>query len=286
VTALKDIVERLSRVSVEQAFDPFTLLVWPEQLDREQWFTSPRFISLYGTDVYEEMSEAERRRLSFFEAVNFYSLNIHGERMLIQGLCQRLYQSGNEIISPYLHHFLAEENKHMFYFGNFCARYAGKIYPEKKMTFEREYAPGEEDFLFFAKVVIFEEIVDVHNREMSRDDRLVPISQQINFLHHFEEKRHLSFGRKLLRDLLARYRDAWSSETLTRVRQYLAEYFQATWKEYYNPEVYRDAGLPDAFALRRRALDHPRCRQHRQSVSAGCLAFFRNAGILENEVTL
>jgi hypothetical protein len=283
---MREIVERLSRVSVEQAFDPFTLVQWPDELDQEQWFTSPEFISLYGTDVYQTMSESQRRRLSFYEAVNFYSLNIHGERMLIQGLSQRLYRPESETISPYLHHFLGEENKHMFYFGNFCTRYAGKVYPEKKLVFEREFAPGEEDFLFFAKVVIFEEIVDVHNREMSRDQRLVPISQQINFLHHFEEKRHLSFGRKLLRDLFARYREAWSVETLARIRGYLAEYFKATWKEYYNPQVYRDAGLADGFELRRHAFDHPWSRRHRQRVSAGCVTFFRNTGILESEVSL
>ena len=32
----------------------------------------------------------------------------------------------------------------MVYFGTFCNRYAGKIYPERKLAFPREYAPGDD----------------------------------------------------------------------------------------------------------------------------------------------
>jgi hypothetical protein len=231
------------------------------------------------------MDDAQRKLLSFYEAVNFYSLNIHGERMLIEGLSRRLYRRGNEAISPYLHHFLDEENKHMYYFGSFCSRYAGKVYPEKKLVMDREQVPGEDDFLFFARVVVFEEIVDVHNREMAKDARLVPLAREINRLHHFEETRHLSFGRKVTQELWETWRPRWSDDDAARVRGYLADYVGATWKEYYNPEMYRDAGLDGGFALRRKAWDSEHRTAHRARVTAPCMRFFRAAGILEHEVT-
>ena len=112
------------------------------------------------------------KRLSFCETVNFFSLNIHGEKRLIEGLARRLYRRGMEDLTAYLHHFLDEENKHMVYFGGFCTEYAGKVYPDRKVAFPREYAAGEEDFLFFAQVLIFEEIVDVYNVHLATDERL------------------------------------------------------------------------------------------------------------------
>jgi len=160
-------VEKLCDSSRENYVNPYTYLEWPQMPDKEQWFMSPELISLYGTSAYETLSDAQRKRLSFYEAVNFFSLNIHGEKSLVEGLAQRLYRKDQNDIAPYLHHFLDEENKHMVYFGGFCLRYAGKVYPDRKMVIPREYAPGEEDFLFFAKVMVFEEIVDVYNVRMS-----------------------------------------------------------------------------------------------------------------------
>ena len=91
---------------------------------------SPDLISLHGTRHWDALDEQGRRVLSFFELVNFFSINIHGERMLIEGLAKRLYRKHAETVTPYLHHFLDEENKHMFYFGRFCNQYAGKVYAE------------------------------------------------------------------------------------------------------------------------------------------------------------
>src|SRR5262245_43955558 len=216
---------------------------WPETIAGDHWFTSPELVSLHGTDRWASLDEVARKRLSFWEAVNFYSLNIHGEKPLVEGLAQRLYRRGSEGIDAYLHHFLDEENKHMVYFGEFCTRYAGRIYPDKKLAFPREYAPGEEDFLFFAKVLIFEELVDVYNVEMSLDSRLHAIARQINTVHHLDEARHLVFGRRLVPELFHRYALGWSADTLQSVRGYLAAYLGATWREYYSPQVYRDAGL-------------------------------------------
>ncbi len=286
MTALEATVERLCRVSVENFIDPFSRLEWPDRIDEDAWYTSPELISLHGTPAYEELSLPQRKRLGFFEAVNFFSLNIHGERMLIEGLARRLYRRGQETISPYLHHFLDEENKHMTYFGRFCTRYAGKVYPEKKLPFPQEFAPGEEDFLFFAKVLVFEEIVDVYNRRMARDERVAPIAREIHGLHHFEEARHLVFGRELVAELFERHREQWSDGVLRGVRRTLAAYLSATWKEYYNPEVYRDSGLASPFELRRAALASPGGEAHRAEVSQGCLRFLLQNGILEEKPRL
>jgi hypothetical protein len=284
--AFARLVAKLCAASQQYAVDPYADVVWPEQLEPEQWYTSPEYISLYGTEVYDRLSTAEQQRLSFYEAVNFFSLNIHGEKALVAGLAQRLYRPGDDGLTPYLHHFLAEENKHMVYFGGFCQRYAGKVYADRKLALPRPGADGEDDVLFFAKVLIFEEIVDVYNRHMAGDARLVPIVRQIHLLHHREETRHLAFGRKLLQRLCAHYAPTWSAETLQGVRDYLRTYMVTMWQEYYNPTVYQDAGLADPYSVQRHALSHVACRAHRQRISAPCQRYLVAHGMLTEEFCL
>lgn len=281
--SLEELSDRLVRISRDNTIDVFSSIEWPDSISVEDWHFTPEMISLYGTPYWERLDETARQRLSFFEAVNFFSLNIHGERILIQGLAKRLHRRDTGAISDYLHHFLDEENKHMYYFGRFCRDYAGKIYADRKLALPREYAAGEEEFVFFANVLVFEEIVDVYNRTMARDQRVHALSREINRLHHFEESRHLAFGRRLVADLYARWSPEWSDEVKRRVSDGLIAFMDATWQEYYNPEVYEDAGIVDAFAVRRAVIDHPATRAHRSDTSAVVFRTFNEIGVFGEE---
>src|SRR5205814_2962320 len=107
------------------------------------------------------------------------------------------------------------------YFATFCLQYAGKIYPDRKVVFPREYAPGEEHMLFFGRVMIFEEIVDYFNRRMATDERLSTVAREINRLHHADESRHLIFGRRIVKELFEHFRPKWSEATVEGIRSYL-----------------------------------------------------------------
>lgn len=284
-----DTVEQLHRASVRQFVNPYDYIEWPDVVDPRQWFTSPELISIFDTGTWHGLDEETRRRLSFFEAVNFFSLNIFGERQQMEGLAARLYGAENQRLTKYLHHFLDEENKHNILFGTFCLTYAGKVYPHVRLEFGRDYEDGEEDFLFFARILIFEDIADRHNLVMAKDQRLAPVAREINHLHHLEESRHLRFGKVVVTDLWNRYAPQWSDATVAGVRRHLGDFLLASWRQYYNPAVYRDAGLGTAaacFALREQALEDPRRQAHRRQMSSHCLRFLRDAGILTEEVAL
>jgi hypothetical protein len=205
----------------------------------------------------------------------------------VQGLVHRLYlkTSGREI-TDYLHHFVDEENKHMVMFGEFCHRYVGRVYPEKKIALAREYNPGEEEVAFFCKVMVVEELGDYYNVTIDRDERVEPLVRKINRVHHVDEARHLAFGRVHLAELCARHLPAWPAETLSGFRTWLAEYLRASWGDYYNPAMYRDAGLPDAYELRQLALAHPACAAHRRCASDKLVKYFLKTGLLAEEPAL
>ena len=269
----------LSKGSVKSYSNPYAEFDWPEQLGAGEWCFSPELISIHGTPAFAALDDAQKQMLSFWESINFFSLNIHGEKALLHGIADRMYAHYPPEISAYLHHFLGEENKHMTLFGTFCNRYARKVYPSKAMVVPRDYEHGEADFLFFAKVLIFEELVDFFNVAMGKDARLNPLVQQINWYHHCDEARHLTFGRTVTKYLYEYYARGWSEETKANIPAYLADYLRATWREYYNPSVYADAGIEDAYNVYKATWDAAPARKLREKVSRSCIDFF-----IDNEI--
>jgi hypothetical protein len=179
-----------------------------------------------------------------------------------------------------------EENKHMIMFGEFCHRYVGKVYPEKKISLPREYAKGEEDVAFFCKVMVVEEYGDYYNVAIEKDERVEPLVRQLNRVHHVDEARHLAFGRVRLVELFEQHAAGWGSETLHGFRGWLAAYLKASWADYYNPTMYKDAGLQDGYNLRQAALAHPTCTEHRQRASAKLVNYFIKYGMLSEAPVL
>jgi hypothetical protein len=286
---ISKLVEALSASSRRNYHNIYDYIQWPASVDPDaDWCTAPELVSLYGTPLWERLGERARKRLAFWEAVNFYSLNIRGETALMQGLAARLYRAEHGDLAPYLHHFLDEENKHCVLFGTFCSRYGGKVYDDRKLWEEaRSYEEGEEDFLFFAKVLIFEEVVDRFNLAMSKDERLHPVALAINLNHHLEEARHLAFGRRVVQELWARHAPGWSAETRAAVPRYLELFMRTSWREYYNPDMYADARVAEELGdsertpwdLQQDAWESPTAVALRSEMTGKCVSFFRKTGI-------
>lgn len=270
---------RLSRASAKNFLDPGQL-EWPEEASAEHWYFSPELISLHGSPTWDALDEAGRKRLSFFEAVNFFSLNVHGEKYLISEISRILYRSDEAALDRYLLHFIEEEAKHMMYFAGFCERYAGKVYPDRTLKLAAGVDPELERFLLFARICLFEEIVDEYNRIMAADRRLAPIARNINRYHHLEESRHLAFGRRFLKELLEGWSAAESETRRPTVQSQLGAFLELTWKQYYNPDVYADAGIPGAFEVWQETYQADHARVHRQAVMKARLGPLAGLGLV------
>ncbi len=276
-----DHLVKLSKASLRNFTDPGEI-EWPAEADAAAWHFTPELISIYGTPAWDALDDAAQRRLSLFEAVNFFSLNVHGEKFLISEISRHLYTDEHPELSRYLLHFVEEETKHMMYFSDFCNRYAGKVYRDRTLQLDHGLESDLATFLLYARIYLFEEIVDEYNRIMAADERLAPIAREINRMHHVEESRHLAFGRKYLRYLVERDEDEWDAWTRTRVREHLNGFLDLAWKQYYNPDVYEDAGLSDAFGTWRSAYDDPSRQRHRTRINRKRLGLLRELELLED----
>ncbi len=273
-------MDKLSRASANNFLDP-AQLEWPDRVDVNAWHFTPELISLYGTPEWRSLDEATRQRLSFYEAVNFFSLNIHGEKYLVSEVSRRLYQDDNLSLNQYLLHFIEEESKHMMYFSNFCQRYANKVYADKTLALSKEANRDLDTFLLFARIYLFEEIVDEYNRIMAADNRISGIAREINRIHHVEEARHLAFGRKFLSQQLSMHSAGWDAATRAQIKDHLESYLAMIWKQYYNPQVYADAGIENAFALWQSVTNSPAATRHRQKICSTRLGLMRKLNLME-----
>jgi hypothetical protein len=283
LAAIRQPVEWLVDSSRRTFQNPFSPVDWPDTVDpRSAWFFSPELSSLHGTELWHGLDDTQRHELTFLEALNFFSLNIHGERELIRGLAARLYRPDLVEVAPYLHHFIDEENKHSLYFGTFCRRY-GHLYRSRQLGSGDVAPSADADLRFFTKVLVFEEIVDRLNLLQSKDERLHPVARFINHSHHADEARHLVFGRRVVEALWHAHAPTWSEAQIDDLRRYVEQFYVMAWREYYNPDVYRDAGLDAPWDVAQEAWDAAAQREHRRSVSRRSVRFLIDCGLLTEE---
>ncbi|CAM5637941.1 MULTISPECIES: diiron oxygenase [Streptomyces] len=254
----RGILDRLATKSIDDYYNPYRLFEWPEQLPEDMWWMSPELTTTYGTEWAEKLTPEQLHTLSKHESINFYSLNVHGIRELLVEVVNRIHTAGFETPSEFFHHFIGEENEHMWFFAEFCLRYGKKIYRQPAGGAETA-APSDkvQSLLVFARILIFEELVDHFNSAMAEDERLHETIRGINRIHHQDESRHIAFGRELVNLLHQDLKRTATEQELDEVSTYLRRYMRHSFESLYHPQVYRDAGIERPHELRRALLDSP-----------------------------
>jgi hypothetical protein len=279
----REILDRLSSMSVEDYYNPYRMFEWPDELPADMWWMSPTLTTTYGTDVAEELTQEQLRALSRYESINFYSLNVHGIRELLIEVTKRIHTAEFAVPSQFFHHFIGEENEHMWFFAEFCLRYGSKIYKQPRGGAETIPPNNAESLLVFARILIFEELVDHFNSKMALDKSLHDTIRRINRIHHQDESRHIAFGRELVRTLFANFRAQATSEELAQISDYLKRYMSFSFESLFNPQVYQDAGVAKPLEIRRRLLDGPRRPEFEQQIFRKTLSFLTKHGILDDK---
>jgi len=279
-----DVVETLDHLVADATahhYSPYTRFDWVDELAEQQWWMTPGLLSVAGTRHARELDEKQLMRLSKWEVINFFSLNIHGIRELLIEVTRRIHTPGFELPSEFFHRFLGEENGHMWFFAQFCLRYGDKIYPDKSLP----VTTAEEDtdvahFLVFARILVFEELVDHFNLRMGRDTMLHPLIREVNQVHHDDEWRHIIMGRKLVSLLYEPLRERGDQELRDRLDLYLRRYITASVQSLYNPSVYRDAGIAEPFAFREGLLRDPARASHHETFFKRVTGFLSSQEII------
>lgn len=281
VTTRQRSLERLIGLSVTHKNNPFADIQWPESIPEDTLWMPKQLMTVYGTKAAEALSEEDWVRLSKWESIWFYSFNVHGERHLLRDVLDCMHTPGYEDISEYMHHFVCEENNHSWFFSYFCTRYGGKVYTDKRIQFQAEIpTPAVQAFLTFARILILEEILDYYNVAIEKDQNIPDIIRQLNRLHHFEEARHMTFGRMLVADPFETVVKTGTDDDVFSCQNYLQRYITWCVESLYYPQMYRDAQIHDAYAFRNAVMADPARQDHHDALTSRIKTFLIKIGAL------
>ncbi len=249
--------QRLSENSKSKFYNVFAEITWPEKIDHQTYWMSPELLSVDGTAQSDALSEEQKLSLSRWELVNLFGFFTQGEANLIRNVLLRLHNPSFRQVQNYFYHFIDEENKHMWFFKEFCLRYAGKIYPVKLIDLGQKEEQDVEDVKSFMRILIIEEMGDYFNVVMKEDERLPKIVRTINHQHHLDESRHIAMGRELISELVQQLRQCHSQDKISALGRFMDDYMKSCIENLYNPYVYQDVGLHDGYDLREQLLADP-----------------------------
>jgi hypothetical protein len=196
--ARETIAKRLLAGSVKRSYSPIVDLDWDAPLDEDKYFLPPRVCSLYGTDLWNSLSEEQRIEMSRQEMANILSVGIWFENLLNRALLQRLLSE--DPAAAQTHYALTEmgdECRHMVMFGRAIERSGAR--PYGLLWWERLIMTllpfGMRGSLLWVAALVGEEIFDALQREMLDDPQLQPLISRLMRIHVTEESRHIGFAR-------------------------------------------------------------------------------------------
>ncbi len=188
---------QLVAASSRTTLDPFESVDWDRPIDDSAFHTTPELLSLYGTSVWNRMTDAERIEYSRHETAAIYGAGIWFENALMQVILRHL--TTVDVTDP-MHRYLlvevADECRHSTMFGEYIRR-AGTPSYAASLPFEPDDSAAART-LSYLLVLAVEELLDFVNRAAMRDERIHPTVREISRLHVLEEARHVAFAKSFL----------------------------------------------------------------------------------------
>ncbi|MDX5931934.1 diiron oxygenase [Acidiphilium acidophilum] len=265
-----DLVDRLNTHSTRYR-DPVQSIPW-DTLDPNLPWLPDHLISLHGTETFDRMTPAQRRRLSHCEFVAFCELGLWLEMLFIQRLggnsLTQLYRDPDDY--HYQLHELREEVGHSLMFLE-TRRRSGIDFmtpPHERPPLARLFArfAPQHAAAFWATILIGEDVPDRMGRLIVADRTLPEAVLAITRLHSREEARHIAFARTMIARKTTTMPSWQKAATALMLREIMRQFLDTAF--YPSPRVYRAAGLDQPRARAAEARSNP----HRIALRAQCAA--------------
>ena len=255
-----DVLARLLASSDKLSYDPQTEVDWETPLDPTQHGLNPEWSTLYGTKLWDEMTEQQRVTLTRHEVGSIMSTGIWFEMILQQMLLREQYTADVTASSfQFALTEIADECRHSLMFARACQTMGVPHYVPSRLVVElaRGLKTTASNESAYGSILVAEEILDVMQRDWMRGESVLPIIRTTSKIHVVEEARHMKFARHEIREhlqgvsALRRRQSAWLIATAAFVIV----------KSMVNPAVYEAAGLD-----RKRAVAEAKANEHHHAL--------------------
>ena len=269
---------RLLRSSARMSYDPEVDLDWDAPLADGLWFMQPERLSLYGTPIWDRLTEEQRIELSRHEVASIASVGLWFELILMQMMARELYDADHT--SDRTHYALTEmgdECRHSIMFGRAIARCGAPAYGPTAHVHRlgRGFKAVASGVSAYASILVAEEILDRWQRELMKDERVQPLIRMVSRVHVLEEARHMAFAREEVERAVPRLSKAGLAlhRTLTAQTGFMVA------RTLVNPKVYAALGL-DPREARRQALGNPHYQETLAWMGERVLSFLDEQGLI------
>lgn len=272
------LARRLLRSSARQSYDPEVDIDWEAPLEEGMWGMPPERLSLYGTPLWDRLSEDQQITYSVHETASVASVGLWFELLLMQMMLRDAYD--DDPTTAHMHYALtevADECRHSTMFGKAIARMDVPAYGPQRAIHRlgRLFNMTVRGPASYASILVAEETLDTWQRELLRDDRVQPLVRMVSRIHVLEEARHMTFAREEVQR-----RMAGLSGVQLRVQQVLAaQTCFLVARALVNPAVYAGVGI-DPREGRRTALANPHYRATMRWMGEKPVAFLREQGLV------
>ena len=272
------VARRLLDSSATLSYDPAVEVDWDSPLDPMDHGLSPEWSTLYGTDYWAELTEAQRAELTRQEGACIATTGIWFELILQQMILRDMYTTDRTSTQfQWALTEIADECRHSIMFARGSAKLNAPAYLPKRSAVElgrffKTVAWGE---TAYAAILVAEEVLDVMQRDWMRDERVAPFVRTISNIHVVEESRHMKFARDETIERLAGAGKLRRNYAAVMVAT--AAYVIVT--SMFNDQVYAEAGL-DLERAKGAAVANEHHHAMLRSSSRGLMEFLSSAGLL------
>ena len=269
---------RLLKSSAKNSYDPEIDIDWEAPLDETKPYIPLKRSSLYGTSLWDQLTEPQRLELTKHEFASIASNGLWFEMLLMQILLKDIY--GKDPRSHYVHYALteiADECRHSTMFGKACDRIGAPAYgPIPILHLGGRILPAILGGPAApAAILVAEEILDRLQRDQMYDENVQPLVRMVNRIHVLEEARHVTFARE---EVVRRVKACNPAQLA--YHQYMTALISfCIVAALINPRVYAAVGLDPKHA-RRVALTNPHYRDTLHWSGEKIMAFLGEAGMI------
>ncbi len=270
--------QRLLRSSLEHSYEPNLDIDWEAPLVDGLYGMPAHRVSLYGTELWDQLTEEQRITLSVHEVCSIARIGLWFEIILMQMLLRYAYDRDPR--SQHIQYALteiADECRHSIMFAKMTERYGVPDYKprwhaQQSGRLFKTVAAGP---AMFAATLVAEEITDQLQREGMKDDTVQPLTRMVSKIHVTEEARHVRYAREELARLIPRTNAA--ERELARWLTAIAGYRIAT--NLIHPDVYHSVGL-DPKVARKVAMANPHHQDTVRWTARKLVPFLREQGMI------
>ncbi len=274
----QDISRRLLGSAAKKSYDPVVDIDWEAPIPDDLYGLSPEWSSLYGTPLWDGLTEQQRVTLTIHEYCSISGVGIWFECLLMQLVLRDVY--GDDPAQPHFQWALteiADECRHSVMFARTAETFGAPSYqpPAAIQTLGKAFAASASGPAAYAAILVAEEILDIFQRDLMKDERVQPLTRATSQIHVVEEARHMRFAR----EEIARRTPGLSRWQLRKHRTVVAAVAAIVADNLVQPEVYAAVGL-DPQQAKAAARSNRHYSGKLREASTGLVAFLREVGLI------